>query len=62
MVPNFFPSSKIVGGVGKMVRQNVTFQESQKTKPIPIVFAIFKDLCWNFEGVVFVVMSNKFLW
>ena len=45
-----------------MVRQNVTFQESQKkkTKSISIVFAIFKDFSRHFEGVLFVVGSNNF--
>ena len=45
-----------------MVRQNVTFQESHKTKPIPNVFAIFKDFRRHFEGVLFIVGSNSFLW
>ena len=44
----------------KIVRQNVSFQESQKRKPIPIVFAIFKDFSGHFEGVLFVVGSKKF--
>ena len=46
----FFSSSKIVGGDTKIVGQNATFQESHKTKPIPIVFAIFKDFSHHFEG------------
>ena len=50
MVPKFFSSSKIVGGDTKIVGQNITFQESHKTKPIPIVFAILKDFSHHFEG------------
>ena len=45
-----------------MKNKNVSFQESQKTKPIPIVFVIFKDFSRHFEGVIFVVGSNNFLW
>ena len=49
---NFYSSSKIVGGDTKIVGQNATFQESHKTKPIPIVFAILKDFNHHFEGVL----------
>ena len=41
MTPTLFFSSKIVGGDTKIVGQNATFQKSHKTKPIPIIFAIF---------------------
>ena len=60
MIPIFFCISKIVGEDMKIVRQNVTFQESQKTKPIPIVFAIFKDFSSHLEGVLFVVELKNF--
>ena len=56
----FICISKIVGEDTKIVQQNVTFQESQKTKHVPIVFAIFKDFSSHFEGVLFVVGSKKF--
>ena len=49
---HFYSSSKIVGGDTKIVGQNATFQESHKTKPIPIVFAILKDFSHHFEGVL----------
>ena len=52
MVPTFFSSSKIVGGDTKIVGQNTTFQESHKTKPVPIVFAILRDFSHHFEGVL----------
>ena len=58
----FICVSKIVGEDAKIVQQNVTFQESQKTKHIPIVFAIFEDFGSHFEGVLFVVGSKKFWW
>ena len=34
-----------------MVRVKCSFQESQKTKPIPIVFAFFSDFNLCFEEV-----------
>ena len=49
---NFYSSSKIVGGDTKIVGHNTTFQESHKTKPIPIVSAILKDFSHHFEGVL----------
>ena len=52
MASTFFSTSKIVGGDTKIVGQNVIFQESRKTKPIPIVFAILKDFSHHFEGVI----------
>ena len=52
MVPTFFSSSKIVGGDTKIAEQNTTFQESHKTKPVPIVFAILRDFSHHFEGVL----------
>ena len=40
--------------------QNVTCQESNKTKPIPISFAIFKDFSNYFEGVWLPYRALKF--
>ena len=51
MAPTFF-NSKNVGGDTKIVGQNTTFQESHKTKPVPIVFAILRDFSHHFEGVL----------
>ena len=42
------------------MRQNATFQESHKTKLIPIVFAILKDFSHHFEGVFGYPRALKF--
>jgi len=39
-----------------MVSKKLSFQERQKTKAIPIVFAIFNEFNIHFEGIAVALM------